>query len=491
MEHQKSLVLLLSLFLCVHAKNWYLTNDNGNIKDLFKSQNIRKEEKIKRFIPMNTEEHATVCKKNNSSTIHGYIIPVVSDFKPSNSMRISNIPKSTTIRNVITKDEIKRISSLPYFNLNNIIQRNNLISFDKRKIVQPRYMQINKQYKRINSNGILQSRFLDVFEVVEFEHVSCFSVNGLEGTCLHEHDCQKIGGVTMGTCADGYGTCCVILFTCDGHSSSSSGWFTNPGFPMPSSDRLFCTFTLDKYSDQVQQIRLDFMDFEILPPTSGTCNQDQFLVTGQNINSVIPILCGINSGQHIYVEVSETEGPIVFSFQTISNEKRLFSIKVTQIISSDPLKAPSGCLQYFKEAHGYLESFNYRDTSEIGITRTPSYLNNLNYAICIQRANASCSITYNNVGDMQIINYDTENLPVIPPRQAGVEIFDCPSDWLLISAVRLCGERLNDGSVLQDFTSDAPVTDDGAGPIIVWFRSDGIYAGRGFKLNYQQNSCTE
>lgn len=51
-----------------------------------------------------------------------------------------------------------------------------------------------------------------------------------------------------------------------------------------------------------------------------------------------------------------------------------------------------------------------------------------------------------------------EGLPIIPPRQAGVEIFDCPSDWLLISAVRLCGERLNDGSVLQDFESDAPVT---------------------------------
>lgn len=45
--------------------------------------------------------------------------------------------------------------------------------------------------------------------MVEFDHVSCFSVDGLEETCLHEYDCQKIGGITMGACADGYGTCCV------------------------------------------------------------------------------------------------------------------------------------------------------------------------------------------------------------------------------------------------------------------------------------------
>lgn len=51
-----------------------------------------------------------------------------------------------------------------------------------------------------------------------------------------------------------------------------------------------------------------------------------------------------------------------------------------------------------------------------------------------------------------------DGLPVIPQGQAGVEIFNCPSDWLLISATRLCGDRLNDGSVIQDFSLDAPVT---------------------------------
>ncbi|XP_052741096.1 uncharacterized protein LOC112045699 [Bicyclus anynana] len=331
-------------------------------------------------------------------------------------------------------------------------------------------------------------RFLELFELVEFDHKSCSTNNGLEGTCLLEIDCHNSGGTPMGKCADGYGTCCVTLFSCDGWSSASVGWLNNPGYPSPSSDRLSCVFVLNKFSPEIKQVRLDFIHFELLPPSDGICKLDQFQVLGHNSNNLIPILCGINSGQHVYIEVSE--GPLILSMQTVTADIRLFSIKITQLTPSDDLAAPTGCLQFFKENHGHIESFNYRQRSEIGITRTPSYLNNLNYAMCVERAPASCSITYTNVGKMQIVNYDTEGIPIIPPEQAGVEILNCPSDWLLIAALRLCGERLNDGSVIQDFTLDAPVTDDAAGPIVVWFRSDGVYAGRGFRFYYQQNSCT-
>lgn len=33
------------------------------------------------------------------------------------------------------------------------------------------------------------------------------------------------------------------------------------------------------------------------------------------------------------------------------------------------------------------------------------------------------------------------------------------------------------------------ISDSAAGPIIVWFNSDGAVTGRGFKIDYQQNSC--
>ncbi|CAH2047217.1 unnamed protein product, partial [Iphiclides podalirius] len=343
--------------------------------------------------------------------------------------------------------------------------------------------------KSASTDETYRSRFLDLFQVVEFRHVVCSSATGLEGRCLYEYDCQSIGGTPMGTCADGYGICCVVVYSCNGQTSAPFSWFTNPEYPLPSTNRLACALTVNKTSQDIKQIRLDFGNFELLPPIGGTCEHDQFFVSGQNINNVIPILCGINTGQHLYIEVGDIEEPIRLTIQTITAENRLFSIKVTQLTSSDISAAPTGCLQYFNGPHGYIESFNYKNITEATMAIHPSYLNNLNYAICVERDSLSCSVTYTNEDEMQIVNYDTDGLPIIPPRQAGVEIFNCPSDWLLISAVRLCGERLNDGSVLQDFYSNAPVTDIGAGPIMIWFRSDEGYVGRGFRIEYQQNPC--
>ncbi|KAJ8723315.1 hypothetical protein PYW08_003227 [Mythimna loreyi] len=378
-------------------------------------------------------------------------------------------------------------------NFNNTIESINVL-----KRIRPKRKHIRKKClasgprrsRKLNSKHKSKTRFLEVFQVVEFDHVSCTSSSGLEGTCLPEAECTDSGGATMGTCADGYGTCCVTQFGCDDRSAAESGWFTNPDFPSPSTERLSCAFGLDKASEDIKQIRLDFSNFELLPPTDGSCQDDQFIVSGQNVNSPIPILCGINSGQHIYIEVGNVDGPIYLTFQTVSSDSRLFSIKVTQLTSSDDLAAPTGCLQYFTDTQGYLESFNHQDKSDIVISRIPSYLNNLNYAMCIERKAETCSVTYTNSGTMQIVNYDAYGVPVIPPDQAGVEILNCPGDWLLISATRLCGERLNDGSVFQDFTVNAPITDNGAGPIVVWFRSDESYVGDGFKLMYQQNSCS-
>ncbi|CAK1555293.1 unnamed protein product [Leptosia nina] len=352
-----------------------------------------------------------------------------------------------------------------YTSLKNQRQKNNL-----RRCV---------QRKRVKNSGTKENRtsygrFLEVFEVVEFDHLPCKSSSGLDGTCVHEFDCRKNG----------------VQFTCDTRSATPTGWFTNDGFPLPSYERLSCTVTFDKVWPDVKQIRLDFLSFEMLPPTFGNCERDQFIITGQNINNIIPILCGINTGQHVYIEVGNAVGPINISIQTVTTDNRLFAIKVTQLRSTHPLAAPTGCLQYHLKPQGYLESFNYRDTSEIVFGKTSSYLNNLNYAICIQRSPDACSTTYTNVGSMQIVNFDFDNLPIIPPRQAGVEIYNCPSDWLLIAAVRLCGDRLNDGSTIQDFSLDAPVVDDGVGPIVIWFRTDSVYTGRGFKLSYQQNSCS-
>ncbi|XP_031766590.2 uncharacterized protein LOC113509880 [Galleria mellonella] len=492
--------ILLLAILCSDSKRWYSASVTER-DEHFKVTNFHDfnpnftQDDARIYIPVLTKNsvnhidekwHIPESPQYNGTLTRLHKWNLNQDNIQSGSLKHRNTNITTSEKSTLKTEAVRSYNN--NINIINVIRRRPNKKTIRKKCPMVKY---HREDKKLYSNLTDKRRFLEVFEVVQFEHVSCVSSSGLEGTCLHEYDCQASEGIPMGTCADGYGTCCVNEFKCDDHASALVGWFTNPGFPSPSMERLSCTITLSKASEDIKQIRLDFVNFELLPPSAGTCEEDQFIVSGQNINNVIPILCGINTGQHAYLEVGDVDGPLYFSVQTVSAENRLFSIKITQLTSFDELAAPNGCFQFFVESHGYMESFNYRDKSDIGIPRYQTYLNNMNYAMCIKRAPGTCSVTYSKSDNMQIVNYDTDGLPVIPPGQAGVEIFNCPNDWLLISAIRLCGDRLNDGSVLQDFSLDASITDNNGGPIVVWFRSDGGYVGRGFKLHYQQNTCND
>lgn len=103
----------------------------------------------------------------------------------------------------------------PTFKFNNTIKNVNVIKTykPKKRVIQKRCPSVRpRQKKQINFNDNAKKRFLEIFEVVEFDHVLCTSSSGLEGTCLPENECQESGGSTMGSCADGYGTCCVSKY---------------------------------------------------------------------------------------------------------------------------------------------------------------------------------------------------------------------------------------------------------------------------------------
>ncbi|XP_077301167.1 uncharacterized protein LOC143921689 [Arctopsyche grandis] len=290
-----------------------------------------------------------------------------------------------------------------------------------------------------------EGRFLNLFEVVNFNNVECVSGTGVSGVCMHEIECASGSGVQVGSCADGFGVCCKFQYTCGEQTSSNCSTFTNPGFPSSTEDRLSCTLTIHKASLEVKQLRLSFVLMELQPPRNGTCVDDQFVITGQNVNNVVPIICGINNGQHMYVEVGEASGPYYVSVLSPSRATRLFQIEVCQIQPESISAAPAGCLQYHTEPEGVLESFNYQ--------------------------------------------LQSKGIPLIPPNQAGAEIFNCPDDFMVVNGIRLCGERLNDASITEDFTVNAPVTEMGSGPISFVFRTNGNVTGRGFHLLYKQNKC--
>lgn len=85
--------------------------------------------------------------------------------------------------------------------------------------------------------------------------------------------------------------------TCNGVTESEVSYFENPGYPLASISELTCSFAI-QLKHTTQQILLEFELFELLPPTEGNCVVDKFVISGQNTNKPIPIICGINTGQH-------------------------------------------------------------------------------------------------------------------------------------------------------------------------------------------------
>ncbi|XP_037081255.1 uncharacterized protein LOC119101961 [Pollicipes pollicipes] len=196
------------------------------------------------------------------------------------------------------------------------------------------------------------------------------------------------------------------------------------------------------------------------PPTDGNCNTEEFTVTGQNTNGPVPGICGQNSGQHMYVEVGD----------------------------------------HYTGQMGQFESFNFAAAGSAG----EGYLNNLNYMICIRKEAGFCSITYgvdrfdrfSQPETFDIFNARTSVVggvlvvsSNVPAGQAGIGPTQCTDDYILLSADRLCGDRLNDGSFNSLLTEHADVTDNTDGPFVIKVVTGPSIVGAGFRLFYRQNAC--
>ena len=114
-----------------------------------------------------------------------------------------------------------------------------------------------------------------VFNIVRFPNAACLASSGENGTCLTAAECSSRGGSVLGSCAVGFGSCCVVTTSsCGGRLSSSSPllslrplycsvphnctYLTNPGHPAPYTEAGTCTWTFPKCQEDVCQIRLDY-----------------------------------------------------------------------------------------------------------------------------------------------------------------------------------------------------------------------------------------
>uniref|UniRef100_A0A182YK70 CUB domain-containing protein n=1 Tax=Anopheles stephensi TaxID=30069 RepID=A0A182YK70_ANOST len=350
---------------------------------------------------------------------------------------------------------------------------------------------------------------LSVFHIISFVNGPCVprrqpaAVEGnvpdnatvWSGVCYHEQECQLLHGTPMDSCAGGFGVCCVFRFGCDGRTEQNVSYFHSPNYPGPATDAVPCGFTLI-LQRTVQQVLLEFRFFELQPPQLGNCVEDQFIVSVQNDQHVYPVLCGINTGQHMYLDIDRAYSHRLYLSAVFnSKQPRAFLVKITQLATP---RAPASCLQFHEGVSGVLKSFNYDNNSVLVTNRKASYFNNLNYAICIRRQPLFCNVVLANMDTangkeniFQLVNIAEDGSSIVPPNQAGVELFSCPDDFIAINFVRLCGERLNDGSLVADASINTPVRYSNAGPIVIAVQTDQAIVGRGFKLTYTQLVCTD
>lgn len=286
-----------------------------------------------------------------------------------------------------------------------------------------------------------------------------------------------------------------------------------------------CDFKVCPMSKNICQLRLDFITFEIGQPETtaeltawgsaassiggpvgadyhlshpnrhGQCVQDSFAVSSPG--TAPPVICGENSGMHMYVDADGmTCNSLSFSWMTYNSQR--WNIKVSQIECGSPWAAPKGCLQYYTKDTDTIKSFNYAKSL---------HLADQYYNVCIRPNTKKCKVCYYEkvAGDFQVssvantlnvgsqhMSCNAVNLIPIPVKTALIAAkMQLGNDWVTIQngaktdgtivADRFCGNVLHD--VYGGVTTMATVCSS-AMPFRMGVHFDGSEAaGMGAELN--------
>jgi len=245
-----------------------------------------------------------------------------------------------------------------------------------------------------NITGDRGAKAFSLFSIVQFPNQQCTasSSSTTYGTCYTSSECTTKGGSSDGNCAAGFGVCCVITTsTCSSSISTNTTYIRNPNYPSTytASSASTCSYTVNKVSDDVCQLRLDFQTFSgFYTGTSGACGVDDFEVSGQTGYNP-PTICGTNTGYHMYVEFGATSTDTI----TITNTYRsgglttakAFNILMRQISCTASWKAPTDCVQYFTGKTGTVKSYNFGGGQ---------FLQSQIYTNCIRTEAGYCAIQW-------------------------------------------------------------------------------------------------
>merc|ERR1711936_286115 len=258
-----------------------------------------------------------------------------------------------------------------------------------------------------------------IFQIIKFENAPCKG-GTRNGTCFTEAECTDAGGKKDGTCADGFGVCCVTKLTNQQSTSLNQSYIVATSSDLSSTGGIDSTgryqYTICPCSADVCRIRFDFTDFDLAGPYTnvgtqkadstmltanngsgnamGDCRNDQFSVTGAG-GSGTPIICGANDGQHLFVDSNGNDCHVVNLNVGSTTATRSLDIMITQYKCGEEAGGPPGCMQWHMTTTGTVRSFNFPDqTAGTTVAASTTHLSNQKYDICIRQPISTTFICY-------------------------------------------------------------------------------------------------
>ena len=182
----------------------------------------------------------------------------------------------------------------------------------------------------------------NVFSVVKFPNSECTGQNGYNGTCYTKDECTAKGGSESGSCASGFGICCTFSMTCGSKSTENNTYFEQTTFTTYSGGNTPCVYTICPLAN-VCRIKLELNTFDITGPVSktdanadaasiGKCVLESMSISSPGMKPP-PVICGINSGQHMFLDVSSAGCiDVNININTLdTTTSRTWSIKAIQV----------------------------------------------------------------------------------------------------------------------------------------------------------------
>jgi len=233
-----------------------------------------------------------------------------------------------------------------------------------------------------------EGKFFSVFQIVKFKNGICTTQTGDFGTCYTEKECTDKGGMPSGPCASSFGVCCqFVANTCGGEISENNGYIQSPGYPSTTNSGM-CSFTVKKCDSNICQYRFVFEDVMLSDPMMGDCTNDtlSFFNLDPPSTATVPAqLCGMLSGQEMYVTVKAATDPAQVVFNIAQTGTSKYKIRVEQIECGSDMEAPPGCLTYAMGTTGQITSYNIANGNG-------ELINNQKFAHCIKYQEGYCDV---------------------------------------------------------------------------------------------------